>query len=199
MSTWIKHSFFNNAAFKYISLPGQSPCGVTSPQFNNNTLTAPKENSFRPRKHHHPADWSCPATLTPISFFDIAVDSKPLGYISFKLFADKVPKTAENFHAQGTGEKGSGYKGPCFHRIILGFVCQGGDVTCPNGAGGKSIHGEKFYDENFILKRTGPGILSMANAGLNTNGSQFFIFTAKTECWMASKRSLARWKRAWIL
>ena len=114
MSTWIKHSFFNNAAFKYISLAGQSPCGVTSPQFNNNTLTAPKENSFRLGRHHHPGDSCCPATLNPILFFDIAVGSKPLGLISFKLFAVKVPKTAENFHAQGNGEKGSGYKVPAF-------------------------------------------------------------------------------------
>uniref|UniRef100_A0A2K5RQL7 Peptidyl-prolyl cis-trans isomerase n=1 Tax=Cebus imitator TaxID=2715852 RepID=A0A2K5RQL7_CEBIM len=109
-------------------------------------------------------------------FFDIAVDGEPLGRVSFELFADKAPKT-ENFHALSTGEKGFGYKGSCFHRIIPGFMCQGGDFTRHNGTGGKSIYGEKFDDENFILKHTGPGILSMAN---------FFICTVKTE-WLDGK------------
>ena len=125
------------------------------------------------------------------TLFDIAAHSEPLGCVSFKLFADKLPKTAENFHAPITGEKGVGYKGFCFYRIFLGFMCQDGDFMCHNGTGGKSTYGEKFDDENFFLKHTGPGILSMANAGPNTNGSQFFICSAETE-WMASMWSSAR-------
>ncbi|KAM5317913.1 peptidyl-prolyl cis-trans isomerase A-like [Glossophaga mutica] len=124
--------------------------------------------------------------VNPTVFFDIAVDGKPLGHVTFQLFADRVPKTAENFCALSTGEKGFGFKGSCFHRIIPGFMCQGGDFTRHNGTGDESIYGEKFDDENFILKHAGPGILSMANAGPNTNGSQCFICTAKTE-WLDSK------------
>ncbi|XP_054334338.1 peptidyl-prolyl cis-trans isomerase A-like [Pongo pygmaeus] len=124
--------------------------------------------------------------VNPTVFFNIAVDSEPLGQISFELFADKVPKTAENFCALSTGEKAFGYKCSCFHRIIPGFMYQGGDFTRHNGTGGKSIYREKFDDENFILKHTGHGILSMANAGPSTNGSQFFICTAKSE-WLDGK------------
>ncbi|XP_077765933.1 peptidyl-prolyl cis-trans isomerase A-like [Canis aureus] len=107
--------------------------------------------------------------VNPTVFFDIPVDSEPLSHVSFELFADQVPKTAENFHALSTGEKGFGYKGSCFHRIIPGFMCQGGDFTRHDGTGDKTIYGEKFDDENFTLKPAGPGILSMANAGPNTN------------------------------
>nr|XP_037849535.1 peptidyl-prolyl cis-trans isomerase A-like [Chlorocebus sabaeus] len=128
----------------------------------------------------------CPAMVNPTVFFDIAINREPLGYVSFELFADKFPKTVENFPAPSTREKGFGYKGFGFHRIIPGFMCQGGDFTHRNGTGGKSIYGEKFDDKNFILKQTGPGIVSMARAGPNTNGSQFCNCTAKTE-WLDGK------------
>eukprot|EP00920_Eleutheroschizon_duboscqi_P001668 GHVT01004178.1.p2 GENE.GHVT01004178.1~~GHVT01004178.1.p2 ORF type:complete len:173 (+),score=12.28 GHVT01004178.1:1464-1982(+) len=129
----------------------------------------------------------------PRVFFDISIDGRPAGRLEFELFAKDAPRCAENFRALCTGEKGMGtsgkplhYKGCGFHRIIPQFMCQGGDFTKGNGTGGESIYGEKFADEPFVHKHSTPFLLSMANAGPNTNGSQFFITTASCS-WLDGK------------
>ncbi|KAL2774395.1 E3 SUMO-protein ligase RanBP2 [Daubentonia madagascariensis] len=140
-----------------------------------------QENLLKFQKGHVSLAAELSKETNPLVFFDVCADGEPLGRITMELFSNIVPQTAENFRALCTGEKGFGFKNSIFHRVIPDFVCQGGDITKHDGTGGQSIYGDKFEDENFDVKHTGPGLLSMANRGRDTNNSQFFITLKKAE------------------